>query len=105
MVKHWLALCDFKAGFVNFSVIVLLKIHVVQDIMKVKQAPVDRMEKESTLCPHCNGSIFGPIQKSIRYNVNNARGNRIESDRSVVELFTPYRIDGLKCLFWLAQET
>ena len=38
-------------------------------------------------------STFGPVRESIRYNVNSAWGNRTGSDRSGIELFTPYGID------------
>ena len=50
------------------------------------------------LCSRYTGSIFGPVRKSIRYNVNSAWGNRTGPDRSGVELFTPYRIDICFCL-------
>ena len=50
------------------------------------------------------GSIFRPVWKSIRYNVNSAQGNRTRPDRYVVELFTPYRIDVLRVCFDLAKE-
>ena len=36
------------------------------------------------LCSHYTGSIFGPLRKSIRYNVNNAQG--IEPHRTGLEL-------------------
>ena len=50
-----------------------------------------------TLCSHYIGLIFGPVRKPIRYNVNDARGNRSGPVRLGVELFTPYRID----MFWI----
>ena len=43
------------------------------------------------------GSIFGPVPKSIRYNVSITHGNGTGPVRSEVELFTPYRID----MFWI----
>ena len=49
------------------------------------------------LCSHCTGSTFGPVRKSIRYDVNDACGNQTRLIRSGVELFTSYRID----IFWI----
>ena len=43
------------------------------------------------LYSYYTGLIFGPVRKSIRYNLKNARGNRIGPDWSRVELFTLYR--------------
>ena len=45
------------------------------------------------LCSNYTRSIFGPVRKLIRYNVNDACGNRTVPIRSGVELFTPYRND------------
>ena len=38
---------DFKADFMNLTIIMLLKIGAVQDEIKVKQALVNRTRKES----------------------------------------------------------
>ena len=49
------------------------------------------------ICSRCIGLIFGPVRKSIRYNVNYVRGSRALPVQSGVKLFTPYRID----MFWI----
>ena len=54
---------------------------------------IDRLPLKLRLCSRYTGSVFGPVRESIRYNMNSAWGNRTESDRSGVELFTSYPID------------
>ena len=57
-----------------------------------KNASTDFDELCIKLCSHYTGSIFTLVRKSIRYTVNNARGNRTVPDLSGAKLFTSYRI-------------
>ena len=60
-------------------------------------------ESKGYVCSHCTRSICSPVQKSIRYNVNSAQGNRTRPDWYVVELFFTIPDRYAPCLFWFGK--
>ena len=53
------------------------------------------------LFSHYNGSIFGTVRNSIRYNVNNALGNRTSLDQSEVKRYGSHRTRLTRSIFVL----